>query len=134
MIVENLKCKEKGDYGIILENDKYLLEIVDILNPGCRAGHYIKWGYGLDQITDDIRFTFDTDNIDTLIEQVPDYGIRLIPTSGIGNPIPFPVYGCNNSHCSSTPDLFVQLIDKEKSSNEYTDIMDIRYFQNVIWD
>lgn len=134
MIVENLKYKENIYEGITLENDKYLLQIVDIHEQDCCENHYIEWGYGLTQITYDMRFTFNTDNIDALIEEVPEYGIRLIPSPGTGHPIDFPGYGYNNGHYSSNLGLFVQLVDKENSSNEYTDTIDIEHCQYIRWD
>lgn len=133
MLIENLKSVNSQG-SIMLDSDDYVVSFVDYHQTSCCEVHYIAWEEGLDQITEDMRFTFDTDNWDSLIERVEGYGIRLIPNPDTGHPVAFPGYASNNGMYSDELTLKVLVIDKNANGVVYDDTIDITDCQSYRWD
>lgn len=132
MIIKNLKYKNTGGGPFTLENDEYLIQMYDYHENDCCEEHFIEWGYGLDQITEEMRFTVNTnDYCKGFIEKVEDYGIRIIPNPGTGHPIAFPGYGYNNGFYSTDLILIVVVFDKTSNTTFHKVELDISECQDI---
>lgn len=132
MIIKNLKYKNTGGGPFTLENDEYLIQMYDYHENDCCEEHFIEWGYGLDQITEEMRFTVNTnDYCKGFIEKVEDYGIRIIPNPGTGHPIAFPGYGYNNGFYSTDLILNVVVFDKTSNTTFHKVELDISECQDI---
>lgn len=132
MIIKNLKYKYTGGGPFTLENDEYLIQMYDYHENNCCEEHFIDWKYGLDQMTDEMKFTVNTNNYyNGFIEKVEDYGIRIIPNPGTGHPIAFPGYGYNNGFYSTDIILVVVVFDKNSNTIFLKDELDISECQDI---
>lgn len=129
MVLDNLKIKCFPDRGITLENDTHVVSLSDFHIGFCCEQHYIDWHFNKDKVSEDITFTFDTDNYDSLIWEVEGYGLMLVPNKD--TKVLCPGYGINNGRNPNNLYLTIIVIDKEAIKTVHIDTLDISNCQEI---
>lgn len=129
MVLENLKIKCFPDRGITLENDTHVVSLSDFHIGFCCEQHYIDWSFNKDKVSDDITFTFNTENYGSLIWEVEGYGLMLVPDDG--TKLCCPGYGINNGRNPNNLYLTIIVVDKEAIKTVHIDTLDISNCQEI---